>query len=201
MPVSKIRTNAPMKTEDLDVPHVGDMTAYVIFTQKREQDIHLLAGYLEAADVPMAMLFAKEHYGQDQECVNIWAFPMAAIAGTHADHPTSSEPGEKRRFQIFTQKASGDIHRAAGEVEAEHSEGALVAAKAQLPGGDDLHSIWVVDWNDISSTEPGEMIWRNTDQTYRLARGYAKDVRQKWEAVRAVKDVDDYQAEDLKEEF
>jgi len=201
MPLSKIRANLPEKDDDLAVPAEGDLLAYVIFTQKRAQDPHVLAGYLDAADEAMALTFAKEHYGQDQECVSIWAFPKSAIAGTHADHPTSSQAGERRRFQVFTQAQSGDVHEEAGTVEAEHSEGALRAAKGQLENAADLHSIWVVDWSDIAATKPGEMIWRTTDQSYRLARGYAKDVRRKWEAVRAVRDVDVYQAEDLKEQF
>ena len=201
MPLSSIRANLPESDDPLAVPAEGDLRAYVIFTQKRAQDPHLLAGYLDAADDAMAITFAKEHYGQDQECISIWAFPKTAIAGTHADHPTSSHPGPKRRFQVFTQAASGDIHAEAGVVEAEHSAGALQAARKQLENAADLHSIWVIDWSDITATKPGEMIWRNTDQSYRLARGYAKDVRRKWEAVRAIKDVDTYQAEDLKEEF
>ena len=45
------------------------------------------------------------------------------------------------------------------------------------------------------------MIWRSTDQSYRLAKGYSKIVRQKWDAIRASKDVDEYQKEDLKDTF
>lgn len=201
MPTSEIRRNIPLNDDDLHVPAEGDLTAYVVFTQKREKDRHVLAGYLDAADDAMAITFAREHYGQDQECISIWAFPKRAIAGTHADHPTSSKPAPTRRFQVFTQAESGDVHVEAGTVEAEHSAGALEAARGQLEHAGGLHSIWVVDWHDIAATKPGDMIWRTTDQTYRLARGYAKDVRKKWEAVRAVRDVDIYQAEDLKDEF
>ena len=106
-----------------------------------------------------------------------------------------------RRFQVFTQKRSGDLLTEAGTVQAPHSENALQAARQMLDDADALHCIWIVDWDDIIATNEGEMIWRNTDQTYRLARGYSKDVRRKWEAIRAAREVDEYQSEDLKEMF
>ncbi len=68
-------------------------------------------------------------------------------------------------------------------------------------GAGAYHSIWVVPKNLIRSTAEGDLIWRHTDQSYRLARGYAKDVREKWEAVRVERDVDEYQKDDLKETF
>ncbi|MCZ6836519.1 MAG: hypothetical protein O7G85_12155 [Planctomycetota bacterium] len=201
MPLSKIRANAPEKSEDLDFKPTGDLVAFVTFTQRKEGTKYVIAGSIDAPDKTMAIIYAKEHYGQDQECVSLWLFPKKAIAGTHADHPTSNEEGPVRGFTIFSQKQSGDLHIEAGSVEACHSEEALAKAKTQLENAANLHSIWVVDAEYISSTEEGEMIWRNTDQTYRLARGYSKAVRTKWEAIRAAREVDEYQAEDLKESF
>ncbi len=201
MPLSERRADAPVLTDELNTPAEGDFNAFVTFTQRRTGDPHLIAGNVDAPDESMALIFAKEHYGQDQECVSIWAFPAKAIAGTHADHPTSSKEGPVRRFQVFTQKRSGDLLTEAGTVQAPHSESALQAARQMLDDADALHCIWIVDWDDIIATDDGEMIWRNTDQTYRLARGYSKDVRRKWEAIRAARDVDEYQSEDLKEMF
>ena len=201
MSLSSRRANAPVRTDELETPAVGDLTAYVTFTQRRAGDPHVIAGCIDAPDDSMALIFAKEHYGQDQECVSIWMFPIKAIAGTHADHPTSSEAGPVRKFQIFTQKQSGDPHTESGTVEAPHSAGALQKAKQIAPDADAMHCIWIIDFNDITATQDGEMIWRHTDQTYRLARGYSKDVREKWEAIRAAREVDEYQAEDLKEMF
>ena len=40
-----------------------------------------------------------------------------------------------------------------------------------------------------------------TDQTYRLARGYAKAVREKWETLRTQRDLETYEKDDLKETF
>jgi 1,2-phenylacetyl-CoA epoxidase PaaB subunit len=62
--------------------------------------------------------------------------------------------------------------------------------------------MWVVPREAIISTGyDNEIIWPLTDQGYRLARGYAASVRKKWESFREKKEVDEYQAEDLKETF
>ena len=45
------------------------------------------------------------------------------------------------------------------------------------------------------------MIWRYTSQDYRMARGYASDVRAKWEKIRAERDIKEYEKDDLKEMF
>jgi hypothetical protein len=45
------------------------------------------------------------------------------------------------------------------------------------------------------------MIWRETDQTYRLARGYSKGVKEKWTQIRKRQDLETYEKDDLKETF
>ena len=45
------------------------------------------------------------------------------------------------------------------------------------------------------------MIWRTHDQTYRLARGYSKSVRAKWEAVRKTEDINEYRKDDIENHF
>ena len=201
MPTSKRRQNIPIPTDDLSVPAEGDFTAFVTFTRRKEGEGMILAGYIDAPDKQMAVIYAKEHYGQDQECVETWVFPVSNIAGTHAAHPTSNKAGETRPFQTFTQKESGEVHVAGETVQANCSEAALEQAKQSAPDIAACHSLWVVDLSDITATREGEMIWRTTDQTYRLARGYSKDVRRKWEAIRAARDVDEYQSEDLQKAF
>ena len=82
------------------------------------------------------------------------------------------------------------------------AKGAIEEAKKELGAkAEAMHSIWVVPTDVITSTNPDDLIWRHVDQSYRLARGYAKDVRDKWEHVRAKQDVDEYQKDDLKETF
>ena len=53
----------------------------------------------------------------------------------------------------------------------------------------------------IASTDADDLIWRYTDQTYRLARGYGKEVRDKWEKLREEKALEEYERDDLKETF
>ncbi len=131
----------------------------------------------------------------------MWAIPRTAISGTGAVYPTSDEDGPPRTFEIFTQKRSADQHVGAGRVEAANSEGALRAARRRFTGDDDLHSIWVVPRDRIAATDTGDVIWRLTDQDYRMARGYASDVREKWETIRARRDQEEYEKDDLKEMF
>ena len=199
--MSKLRENVTIFDGELEAPAEGDLKPYVIFTQLRTGGPHLYAGWVDAADDDMALQFAREHYGQDQECVNIWAIPRSALAGTEPEYPTSRRDGLPRTFQVFIRKRSGDPHASAGTVEAPHSEAALKAAREQHSGGRPPSSLWVVGRDEIAATRQGDVIWRLTDQTYRLARGYSNEVRAKWEKIRAEKDLQEYEQEDLKESF
>ena len=130
--MSNIRTDKHEFDHDLPEGGDGDLTAFVVFTQAKRGDPHVYAGWLDAADPVMALKFAREHYGQDQQCVNIWVVPREAV------------------FATVYEK---------------------------------------------------DLIWRHTSQDYRLARGYAKDVRRKWDAVRTQDDVREYVKEDLTQTF
>ena len=200
--MSKLRENVVFVEGDLESPAEGDLAPYVIFTQLAETGPHIYAGWLDAADAAMALRFAREHYGQDQECVSIRAIPRTAIAGTEAKYPTSAEAGPVRPFEIFIQKRRGDQYVSAGSVDAANSAQAMEAARGRLMGAKaPPHGIWVVPHDEITATGADEIIWRLTDQTYRLARGYSTDVRNKWERIRAEKDIQEYEKEDLKEMF
>jgi hypothetical protein len=59
----------------------------------------------------------------------------------------------------------------------------------------------VVPRDRIAATSKGDVIWRLTDQDYRMARGYAADVREKWEKIRTRRDLEEYKKDDLKESF
>jgi phenylacetate-CoA oxygenase PaaH subunit len=199
--MSKLRQNIDITEGELEAPAEGDFAPYVIFTQLSENGPHVYAGWVDAIDDKMALQFAKEHYGQDQKCVGIWAIPRPAISGTGREYPTTGEDGPTRTFEIFTQKRSGDQHIGAGSVEAPNSEVAIQAARRRFTGADIPHSIWVVPRDQIAATRKGDVIWRLTDQDYRMARGYASDVRDKWEKIRARRDLKEYEKDDLKEAF
>lgn len=130
--MSNIREQSHPSNGDLTSPAEGDLKPYVVFTQLNRGDPHMYAGCVDAADQQMALQFAREHYGQDQKCVNIWVVPKEAVTATNYDT---------------------------------------------------------------------DLIWRHTDQTYRLARGYSKPVKDKWRKLRRAEDLKEYEKDDLKETF
>jgi 1,2-phenylacetyl-CoA epoxidase PaaB subunit len=197
--MSKIREQftAP-PPEPLQVEPTGDLKPYVIFTQLRANGPYIYAGWLEAADDDMAMAFAKEHYGQDQECVNIQAIRREHM--TSSDGLYASTRSGAGKFQVFTQKNAGDLWITWETIDAATPEAAIDAARKTLKQAASAHAIWVVAQNDIISTH-NELIWRHTDQSYRLARGYGRDVRAKWIAFRDEKQLAEYEKDDLAEAF
>lgn len=201
--MSKIREQIETSSSDtpIDAEPLGDLKPYVIFTQLKDGGPHIYAGWLEAADDEMAVLLAKEHYGQDQECVNIWAIERPNIASSDGLYALDDDAAKSRTWIAFTQKKAGDLFLEAGEVEAETAAAAIDAARSAKPQAKKAHCVWVVSKNDVVSTRSDEVIWRYTDQTYRLARGYTKEVKEKWQRFRAEDALREYEKEDLKEEF
>jgi phenylacetate-CoA oxygenase PaaH subunit len=105
-----------------------DLKPFEVFIQLQRGKPHTHAGTVDAVDGPMALQYAREHFGQDQPCVHIWVVPREALIGTDYDK---------------------------------------------------------------------DVIWRSTDRSYKLARGY--QVHKRWEQFRSKKDVEEYEKEDLKE--
>jgi 1,2-phenylacetyl-CoA epoxidase PaaB subunit len=200
--MSKIRekfTTPP--TSPLAASPTGDLKPYVIFTQLKEKGPYIYAGWLEAADDAMAIDFAKEHYGQDQECVNVLAIRRENI--TSSDGLYSAREAGSARFVIFTQKKAGDLWLSApgsGELDAAKPQAAIEAARQSIKQATNAHAIWVVPSSEVLSTH-GDLIWRHTDQSYRMARGYGREVRAKWIAFRDEKQLAEYERDDLQEAF
>ncbi len=200
--MSKLRQQVQSSDNDLAFEAEGDFAAFVIFTQLKANGPFIYAGWLEAPDSRMAITFAKEHYGQDQKCVHLWAAPRQFVAGMRENAQGASEEVEDpRNYQIFTQAEAGDQHSSSIIVEARSAADALRLARQQVPDAETMHNMWAIPCNEVITTDDDDLIWRYTDQSYRMARGYSKDVRDKWEQVRAVRDVDEYQKEDIKEMF
>jgi len=110
--------------------------------------------------------------------------------------------GDSKTFEVFIQVDQGKRHEHAGHVDAPTPDLALQYAREHYGQDQPCVSIWIVEREQITRTNPDtDLIWRTTDQSYRLARGYGREVRKKWEAVRATEDVDEYQKDDLKEAF
>ncbi len=198
--MSKLRENVSQVEGELESSAEGDLRPWVVFTQLRKGGPFVYAGWVDAADAAMAVQFAREHYGQDQECVGLWAIARTSIAGTEAEFPASSKTGPRRTFETFTQAKSGDQHVSAGSVEAASSAEALRLAQKKH-GQAPPHGIWVVAREEIAATGRDDLIWRYVSQDYRMARGYAAAVRDKWEKIRAERDVREYEKDDLKETF
>ncbi len=205
MSMSKIRQNIRTDTANapIEAKPTGDARPYVIFTQLKENGPHIYAGWLEASDDAMAVVLAKEHYGQDQECVNIWAIDRANLTSSDRLYVETSNDrnAETSTYMVFTQKKAGDVFVEAGEVEAASAEAALEEAVRAKPQAARAHCVWAAPQPAIVSTAPGEMIWRSTDQTYRLARGYTRDVKEKWHRFRQDEALKEYEKDDLQEAF
>ncbi len=203
--MSKIREqfSTPPQTP-LSPSPAGDLKPYVIFTQLKANGPYIYAGWLEAADDDMAMAFAKEHYGQDQECVNIHAIPRDDI--TSSDGLYQSDPSHlssSGKYEVFTQKRAGDLWLGAGIVELAaraKPQAAIEAARRSIKQATAAHAVWVVAQDRIISTH-NDLIWRYTDQSYRLARGYGREVRAKWIAFRDEKQLAEYEKDDLADAF
>lgn len=83
--MSRLRDQIGAATEgELNLPPESDAEPYEVFVQLQRGKPHVHAGTVDAVDGPMALQFAREHYGQDQPCVHIWVVPRAALLGT--DH-------------------------------------------------------------------------------------------------------------------
>lgn len=81
--MSKLRQEVPAAAGDLNSPPEGDLQPYAVFTQIEHGKGHLFAGWLDAADDQMALQFARDHYGRDQPCVDVWVVPRSAIITMH----------------------------------------------------------------------------------------------------------------------
>lgn len=200
--MSKVREQVAIPTGDLTFPSEGDLHGYVVFTQLKTDGPFIYAGWLDAPDAAMAVILAKEHYGQDQPCTAIWVAPREFVGGLRENADAAGEPvAAPREYRIFTQGNAGDQHFSSITITASCAADAIAAAREQIEGAQSLHNLWAVPIDKITATGDGEMIWRETDQTYRLARGYSKDVREKWEKIRAERDLAEYEKDDLTETF
>ncbi|HEV3202762.1 MAG TPA: hypothetical protein VGY77_00195 [Gemmataceae bacterium] len=127
--MSRLRDQLRLPQEgELDLSPELDLKPFEVFIQLQRGKPHTHAGTVDAVDSPMALQYAREHFGQDQPCVHIWVVPREAMIGTDYDK---------------------------------------------------------------------DLIWRSTDRSYKLARGY--QVHKRWEQFRSKKDVEEYEKEDLKE--
>jgi 1,2-phenylacetyl-CoA epoxidase PaaB subunit len=201
--MSKIREQLDTTPDrPLDVEPTSDLRPYVIFTQLKPDGPFIYAGWLDAADHEMALQLAINHYGRDQACTCIKAAPREFVAGLRENAEAAAEPvGEARDYQIFTQANAGDQHISSIVIHATSAAAALERAKTEIENAAGLHNIWAIPVDELASTEDAKLIWDNVDQSYRLARGYSQDVKQKWQDIREQRALEEYEKDDLKETF
>lgn len=82
MPLSKIRQIGGASQASGPLTPESDMKLYEVFTRKTHGSPHVHAGALQAPDKDSAVELAREHYGQDEACVNIWVIERDEIAET-----------------------------------------------------------------------------------------------------------------------
>lgn len=85
MGLSKVRGAIPDRGDQPLAVDGRDLKAYEVFVQVERGKPHTHAGAVDAADDYMALMFAREHYGRDQECVQVWVVPRDAIIRTDYD--------------------------------------------------------------------------------------------------------------------
>ena len=85
MGLSGVRANVPTYTDDISIADGSDLKAYEVFIQLERGKSHVHCGSVDAPDDQLALLFAREHYGRDQQCVQVWVVPRAAIIRTDYD--------------------------------------------------------------------------------------------------------------------
>lgn len=202
--MSKLREAKYEFAADLP-PHAdGTLLHFVIFTRRKAGVPFRFAGYVNAPDGPLALLYARDHYGQDEVCDAIWAIDREEFHVTpYVDGPLApadASESDGKPWTVFTQRRRGDIHVEAGTVTAVDAPAAVAAATARFADGR-IVNLAVAATSATHATAEGDVIWRSHDQSYRLARGYAKDVKEKWIAIRNRNDYEQYAEDDLEKTF
>jgi len=117
------------------------------------------------------------------------------------DLESAPEPDFKA-YEVFIQLTRGQPHVHAGTVDAVDDKMALEFARKHYGRDQECVHLWVAPRDAMIGTSyETDIIWPLTSQDYRLARGYAADVRRKWEQFRSREEVDRYQREDIKQTF
>jgi ring-1,2-phenylacetyl-CoA epoxidase subunit PaaB len=108
--------------------------------------------------------------------------------------------GDARPYEVFIQLQRGKAHVHAGTVDAIDAAMAMQFAREHYGRDQPCVHIWVVPRDAMIGTDyDKDLLWRTTDQSYRLARGY--QVHNRWQKIRSKKAVEEYEKEDLKEAF
>jgi 1,2-phenylacetyl-CoA epoxidase PaaB subunit len=182
-----------------------DATQWVVYTQKREGAAFKWAGTIEAVDTELALQYSREHYGLDEACVGLIAYRRAdSVDGEYSVGPltpSQAEGADGDEWLVFTLAKRGGNHQTAGTVMAPDATTAIDRATAAFANGK-VCNIRVVLASRVHKTTEEEMvIWRTHDMTYKLAKGYSKQVRSKWTQIRDNPAYEQYKKDDIESHF
>ncbi|MDP7028640.1 MAG: hypothetical protein QF733_00280 [Phycisphaerales bacterium] len=202
--MSKIR-EIPLSFDADLPPATPDGRHWVVYTAKRDGAPFKWAGYVDAPDQELALQFAREHYGLDEACVGIICHEHAAATdgpyGLEPLQPGNAEGEDGQDWTVFTLLKRGGNHQTAGTVKAPDADTAIDRATTRFADGK-IRSIRVVPNSQVFQTTESELlIWRTHDMTYKLAKGYSKDVRAKWSQFRDEQTYEQYRKEDIARHF
>jgi 1,2-phenylacetyl-CoA epoxidase PaaB subunit len=202
--MSKIREKLLSFADDLPPP-TPDTRHWVIYTKKRPDAEYKWAGLVDAPDADLALQYAREHYGLDEVCIGILAHDKSdAVDGEYAIgtlKPGDASGDDGIQWAVFTLDRRGGNHQSAGTIVAPDAETAIQRARTTHASGG-ICSLRVVPSAKVHETTAEELpIWRSHDMTYKLARGYSKDVRAKWTNFRDEKTYEQYRKGDIADHF
>jgi 1,2-phenylacetyl-CoA epoxidase PaaB subunit len=202
--MSKVRERTLSPAGELSAP-TPDAKQWVVYTQKRKDAPFKWAGTVEAVDTELALQYSREHYGLDEACVGLIAYERdKSVDGEYSIGPLtpSSADGEDGdEWLVFTLAKRGGNHQTAGTVKAPDAATAINRATAAFANGK-VCNIRVVPASQVhETTEQKMVIWRTHDMTYKLAKGYSKQVRSKWTRIRDNPAYEQYQKEDIETHF
>ncbi|MDG1838132.1 MAG: hypothetical protein P8I91_04950 [Phycisphaerales bacterium] len=202
--MSKVRERTRSPEGDLPAP-TPDAKQWVVYTQKREGAPFKWAGTVEAVDTELALQYAREHYGLDEACVGLITYEHGdSVDGEYSIGPLVPQKADGTdgdEWLVFTLAKRGGNHQTAGTVNAPDAATAINRGTAAFADGKACN-IRVVLASDVHETTDEEMvIWRTHDMTYKLAKGYSKQVRSKWTRIRDNPAYEQYQKEDIETHF
>lgn len=202
--MSKVRERTLSAEGELPAP-TPDAKQWVVYTQKRKGAPSKWAGTVEAVDAELALQYSREHYGLDEACVSLIIYERGdSVDGEYSIGPlapTKADGADGDEWLVFTLAKRGGNHQTAGTVKAPDAATAIDRATADFADGK-VCNIRVVLASRVHKTTEEEMvIWRTHDMTYKLAKGYSKQVRSKWTRIRDNPAYEQYQKEDIETHF
>ena len=202
--MSKIREQLIQHEGDLP-PGTPDTEHWIVYTQKKTGAPFKWAGSLNAPDKELAVQFAGEHYGLDEACTAILthhaSFAHDGPCGLEPLQPGDAVGDDGPKWCVFGLPRRGGNLTLAGTINAPDVETAILRGTCEHANGKFVQFRVVPEKEILIADGKGTLIWRLHDMNYKFARGYSKDVREKWTRIRDEEKYEDYRKEDIHNHF